>query len=206
MEPGILFRIILVGNAGVGKSCILQRFLEKGFDDKYEVTIGVEFGTKQIKIDNKLIKVQIWDTAGQENYKSITRSFYKRAHGIILMYDITNKTSFNDLESWLNDIKDYANDGVDIALAGNQVDLVAYQDNYREVTYTQGYDMKNKNNFCSYHETSAKTGQNVNELFQELCSVLYKKQEIKGFGKNQTAFVSLTSSKDPRKKYKKCCK
>lgn len=206
MEAGILFRIILVGNAGVGKSCILQRFLEKEFDEKYEVTIGVEFGTKLIKIGNKPIKVQIWDTAGQENYKSITRSFYKRAHGIILTYDVTDKTSFDDLESWLKDIKDYANDGVDIALAGNQADLVDSQDNCREVTYVQGYEMKNKNNFCAYHETSAKTGQNVNELFQELCSALYKKQEAKGLGKNQTAFVSLSSSADPRKKYKKCCK
>jgi Ras-related protein Rab-2A len=206
MEPGVLFRIILVGNAGVGKSCILQRFLEKGFDEKYEVTIGVEFGTKLIKIDQKPIKVQIWDTAGQENYKSITRSFYKRAHGIILMYDVTDKTSFDDLETWLKDIKDYANDGVDIALAGNQVDLADCQDNCREIPYVQAYEMKNKNNFCAFYETSAKTGQNVNELFQDLCSVLYKKQEAKGIGKNQTAFVSLSSSADPRKKYKKCCK
>jgi Ras-related protein Rab-2A len=123
MEPEVLFRVIIVGDTGVGKSCFLLRFTEGKFREQHNVTIGVEFATKCLSIDGKWVKLQMWDTAGQENFRSITRSFYRKADGVILMYDITNPSSFDNCEYWIEEIRQNSSLDVVIYLVGNQVDL-----------------------------------------------------------------------------------
>lgn len=123
MDPDVLFRVIIVGDTGVGKSCFLLQFTEGQFREQHNVTIGVEFATKCVTVEGKCVKLQIWDTAGQENFRSITRSFYRKADGVILMYDITNAASFANCEYWLEEIRQNSTLDVVIYLVGNQVDL-----------------------------------------------------------------------------------
>ena len=120
-----LFKYIVIGDTSVGKSCILLQFLEKKFKFDHDTTIGVEFGSKIIPVKDKQIKLQIWDTAGQETFKSITRSYYRGSIGVVLVYDITNRDSFNNVARWLDETKSYANDKVTIMLVGNKTDLEA---------------------------------------------------------------------------------
>lgn len=101
MSYSYLFKYIIIGDTGVGKSCLLLQFIDSKFKDKFEVTIGVEFGARMITVDDKNIKLQIWDTAGQEAFKSITRSYYRSAAGGLLVYDITKLDSFNNLQNWV---------------------------------------------------------------------------------------------------------
>lgn len=118
-----LFKYIIIGDTSVGKSCILLQFLEKKFKFDHDTTIGVEFGSKIITVNDKQLKLQIWDTAGQETFKSITRSYYRGSIGVILVYDITNRESFNNISRWLDETKSYANDKVVVMLVGNKTDL-----------------------------------------------------------------------------------
>lgn len=123
MEPEVLFRVIIVGDTGVGKSCLLLRFTEDKFNDQHNVTIGVEFGSKVINFDNTTVKLQVWDTAGQEVFRSIARGFYRKADGVLLVYDITARHTFENCEYWLDEIRNNSSLGVVIFLVGNQIDL-----------------------------------------------------------------------------------
>ena len=118
-----LFKYIVIGDTSVGKSCLLLQFLEKKFKFDHDTTIGVEFGSKIITVKDKHIKLQIWDTAGQETFKSITRSYYRGSIGVILVYDITNRDSFNNISKWLDETKSYANDKITVMLVANKTDL-----------------------------------------------------------------------------------
>ena len=118
-----LFKYIIIGDSNVGKSCIVQRFIEGEFNNELENTIGVEFGAKEIRINNKLVKLQIWDTAGQEAFQSITRSYYRSAAGALLCYDITSKQSFENVQNWLEEAKSNGNDEMVICLVGNKNDM-----------------------------------------------------------------------------------
>ena len=118
-----LLKYIVIGDTSVGKSCILLQFLEKKFKFDHDTTIGVEFGSKVISVNDKQVKLQIWDTAGQETFKSITRSYYRGSIGVVLVYDITNRDSFSNISKWLDETKSYANDKVVIMLVGNKTDL-----------------------------------------------------------------------------------
>ena len=118
-----LFKYIIIGDPTVGKSCLLLQFLEGKFKLDSETTIGVEFGSKIIDLDDKKIKLQIWDTAGQEVFKSITRSYYRGSIAAILVYDITNRQSFNNLNKWMEETKTYSNEKLTILLIGNKSDL-----------------------------------------------------------------------------------
>jgi Ras-related protein Rab-2A len=120
-----LFKYIVIGDTSVGKSCLLLQFLEKKFKFDHDTTIGVEFGSKIINVKDKHIKLQIWDTAGQETFKSITRSYYRGSIGVILVYDITNRDSFNNISKWLDETKSYANDKITVMLVANKTDLEA---------------------------------------------------------------------------------
>lgn len=168
---------MLVGNAGVGKSCFLIRFSDNKYKEQYDVTIGVEFGTKTINIANQPVKVQIWDTAGQENYRSITRSFYRKAHAIILMYDVSNRASFDNLDNWLKDIKENSPKDVFIYLVGNQTDVLEHQSISRQVTFEEAESYKKKNSLAGFKETSAKIGTNVHETFTDLCTIMNKSKK-----------------------------
>jgi small GTP-binding protein len=122
-EGELLFRVIIVGDTGVGKSCFLLRFTENRFSEQHNVTIGVEFGAKHIQLDGHVVKLQIWDTAGQESFRSITRSFYRKADGVLLVYDVTAGHTFTNCTHWINEIRENSPPDTVIFLVGNQVDL-----------------------------------------------------------------------------------
>ena len=160
-----LFRVIIVGDTCVGKSCLLMKFTENSFKDSHDVTLGVEFGTRLISIEGRPIKLQIWDTSGQESFRSITRSFYRRADAVILVFDLTARHTFDNCVHWLEEIKQNSSSDVAIFLAGNQIDLVENKAESMEVSKEEALDLVAKNHLCSYVETSAKSGVNVEQLF-----------------------------------------
>jgi Ras-related protein Rab-2A len=123
MSLDYLLKFIIIGDSNVGKSCIVQRFMEGHFNGDIGNTIGVEFGAKQIKIKDKNVKLQIWDTAGQETFQSITRSYYRSAAGALLCYDITSKESFEHVQTWLREVQLNGNEKMVICLVGNKADL-----------------------------------------------------------------------------------
>ena len=123
MNYHFIFKFIIIGDSGVGKSCIVQRFLENKFSDDQENTIGVEFGTKVIGVQDKHIKLQIWDTAGQEAFQSITRSYYRSSAGALVVFDITCMTSFQNCVTWFNEVREHGNQEMVVYLIGNKCDL-----------------------------------------------------------------------------------
>jgi len=132
MSYSYLFKYIIIGDTGVGKSCLLLQFTDKRFQPVHDLTIGVEFGARMINIEGKQIKLQIWDTAGQEAFRSITRSYYRGAAGALLVYDITRRDTFNHLTTWLEDARQHSNSNMVIMLIGNKSDLEARRDVKRE--------------------------------------------------------------------------
>ncbi|XP_021285725.1 GTP-binding protein YPTM2-like isoform X2 [Herrania umbratica] len=124
-EYDYLFKLLLIGDSGVGKSCLLLRFADDSYLDSYISTIGVDFKIRTVEQDGKTIKLQIWDTAGQERFRTITSSYYRGAHGIIIVYDVTDQESFNNVKQWLSEIDRYASENVNKLLVGNKCDLTA---------------------------------------------------------------------------------
>merc|ERR550537_1124682 len=122
-EYDYLFKLVLIGDSGVGKSCLLLRFADDKWTDSYISTIGVDFKIRTIELDGKTIKLQIWDTAGQERFRTITSSYYRGAHGIIVVYDTTDQESFDNVKQWLHEIDRYASEKVNKLLVGNKSDL-----------------------------------------------------------------------------------
>ena len=170
-----IMKLILIGDASVGKTNILTKYLKNEFDPNSKATVGVELGTKNIQIDNKIIKVQIWDTAGQERYKAITSAYYKGAKGAIIVYDITRKITFDNIEKWIGDLKVNGDENIIIFLVGNKSDL---NDN-REVSKEDGLNKSEKFNI-PFLETSALCGENISKVFEELIQKVYinNKEEL----------------------------
>ena len=166
----LTYKIIIIGDSGVGKSCLAIRGIKNTFDALYKPTIGFEFMTSYAKIDKKIIKLQIWDTCGQEVYRSLIRSFYNNASLAIIVYSIDNENSFNNLGYWLNEIRSKANPDINIILIGNKSDL----ENERKITKEMGQDLCDSNGLNLFIETSAKTGFNVKQLFIEATKLLYE--------------------------------
>ena len=148
----------------------MLQFTDDKFRDKHEITIGIEFASKTIELNNKLIKFQIWDTAGQENYRSITRAYYKNSVCALLVYDITNRDSFEHISSWIEDCLSQSPKTVFMVLVGNKSDL----EDKRRVTTEEGQQMA-KNHNMIFYETSAKTGDNVDKIFEESAKEINKK-------------------------------
>mmetsp|Transcript_106875 Transcript_106875/g.312436 ORF Transcript_106875/g.312436 Transcript_106875/m.312436 type:complete len:218 (+) Transcript_106875:90-743(+) len=163
-----LFKYIIVGDAGVGKSCLLLQFTDKRFRAEHDMTIGVEFGHRVCNIDDQKIKLQIWDTAGQEAFRSITRAYYRGATGALLVYDISRRASFEHLAQWLLDARQNAQPNMVIILIGNKSDLQK-----REVMYEEGAWFARQNGLF-FLETSAKTGQNVESAFLDTARQIYE--------------------------------
>uniref|UniRef100_A0A3Q3FJF5 RAB2A, member RAS oncogene family n=1 Tax=Kryptolebias marmoratus TaxID=37003 RepID=A0A3Q3FJF5_KRYMA len=156
--------------ARVGKSCLLLQFTDKRFQPVHDLTIGVEFGARMITIDGKQIKLQIWDTAGQESFRSITRSYYRGAAGALLVYDITRRDTFNHLTTWLEDARQHSNSNMVIMLIGNKSDL----ESRREVKKEEGEAFAREHGLI-FMETSAKTASNVEEAFINTAKEIYEK-------------------------------
>uniref|UniRef100_A0AAQ5ZAU6 RAB2A, member RAS oncogene family n=1 Tax=Amphiprion ocellaris TaxID=80972 RepID=A0AAQ5ZAU6_AMPOC len=156
--------------SGVGKSCLLLQFTDKRFQPVHDLTIGVEFGARMITIDGKQIKLQIWDTAGQESFRSITRSYYRGAAGALLVYDITRRDTFNHLTTWLEDARQHSNSNMVIMLIGNKSDL----ESRREVKKEEGEAFAREHGLI-FMETSAKTASNVEEAFINTAKEIYEK-------------------------------
>ena len=157
-----LLKYIIIGNSGVGKSNITIRFLQDKFSDNYIPTIGVEYGAKSLDIDNMTYRIQIWDTAGQENYRSITRSYYNNCSCALVVYDITNKQSFEDVQIWIKDCKKNTTNNILFVLIGNKIDL----DDKRVISYEEGEKYANDKGML-FFEVSALTGEKIQECFIE---------------------------------------
>jgi Ras-related protein Rab-2A len=168
MSYAYLFKYIIIGDTGVGKSCLLLQFTDKRFRADHDLTIGVEFGARLITIEDKQIKLQIWDTAGQESFRSITRSYYRGASGALLVYDISRRDTFNHLSRWLEEARANASSNMAIMLIGNKCDLER-----REVTYEEGAQFARDHGLV-FREASAKTAQNVEEVFIQTARKIYE--------------------------------
>lgn len=167
-----LFKFLVIGNANTGKSCLLHQFIENKFKTESSHTIGVEFGSKVINCGGKSIKLQIWDTAGQERFRSVTRSYYRGAAGALLVYDISSRETYNALNNWLTDARTLASADIVIVLVGNKKDLEAD----REVTFLEASRFAQENELM-FLETSARTGENVEETFLKCARKILSKIE-----------------------------
>ncbi|XP_042357142.1 ras-related protein Rab-15-like [Plectropomus leopardus] len=163
----ILFRLLMLGDSGVGKTCMLRRFTESDFDPTHISTIGVDFKMKTLELDGIRVRVQIWDTAGQERYQTITKQYYRRAQGIIFVYDITSEPSFQHLVKWASDVDEYAPGKVQRILVGNKSD----DELRRQVTRDQGSKLAESYGM-EFFETSASTSSNITESFTRVTELV----------------------------------
>ncbi|KAK4251642.1 ras family-domain-containing protein [Corynascus novoguineensis] len=168
-EYDFLFKVVLIGDSGVGKSNLLSRFTRNEFNLDSKSTIGVEFATRSIQIDNKTIKAQIWDTAGQERYRAITSAYYRGAVGALLVYDISKSLSFENVTRWLKELRDHADSNIVIMLVGNKTD----QRHLRAVPTEDGKNFASENGL-SFIETSALEATNVDLAFQNILTSIYQ--------------------------------
>ena len=171
-EYSMIFKMILIGDSGVGKTNILNRYVNNTFSETTKSTVGVELGTKVEEYNNTKIKVQIWDTAGQERYKSITKTYYKGAKGAFIVYDITNKDTFKNVDKWIQDLREFGEDDAAILIVGNKSDL----EEKREVT-TEEVKKKAEIYKMAYCETSALKSKNIDYAFQTLIKLVAEKME-----------------------------
>ena len=168
-----IFKIVLIGDTSVGKSCLLTRFADDQFTENYVTTIGVDFRFKTMIVMDKIIKVQVWDTAGQERYRSITNTYYRGAKGILIVFDLTNPESFNNIENWINEVTVFTGKDVIIMCLGNKSDLK------KEINKNTIDEFKKKTKL-EIINVSAKTGDGVEDAFKHIIELLIKKSMDKG--------------------------
>ncbi|KAM6165746.1 ras-related protein Rab-26 [Erethizon dorsatum] len=164
----VAFKVMLVGDSGVGKTCLLVRFKDGAFlAGTFISTVGIDFRNKVLDVDGMKVKLQIWDTAGQERFRSVTHAYYRDAHALLLLYDVTNKASFDNIQAWLTEIQEYAQDDVVLMLLGNKVDSAQ-----ERVVKREDGEKLAKEYGLPYMETSAKTGINVDLAFTAIAKEL----------------------------------
>ncbi|ESS31111.1 putative small GTP binding protein rab1a, partial [Toxoplasma gondii RUB] len=195
-----LFKLLLIGDSGVGKSCLLLRFADDTYTESYISTIGVDFKIRTIDLDGKTVKLQIWDTAGQERFRTITSSYYRGAHGIIIVYDVTDRESFNNVKNWMMEIDKYAMEGVSKLLVGNKCDLTSK----RTVTYEEGKEFADSCNM-RFIETSAKNAHNVEQAFHIMASEIKARVQVNQQQSRPNANVRLGPSQPVRSVSSGCC-
>lgn len=203
-----VFKVVIVGDCCVGKSSLFKRVVDDLFDRQYNTTIGIDFSLKHYNIDGTQVKIQIWDTAGQERFKAITKSYYRGANAVIIVYDITKIESFMNVKKWIEDLKGVSLNNVKICLIGNKADLVSQ----RVISVENGLEVARYNN-ALFFETSALTGDNVHEFFLYLVKELlygrisHEKTLESDNAKEQTNFLSIpiTNPFSSQPKTKSCC-
>ena len=183
------FKLIVIGDSGVGKSCLTNNAVKNIFDDAYNATVGFEFFTFNVKINGKIIKLQIWDTCGQELYRSLITNFYRNSSLAIMVYAINSKESFENIEMWLRELRTHSNPDAKVFLIGNKIDL----ENQRQVEKEKGEQFCKENKLNLFMESSAKTGVNAQNIFIQAAKTLYddyinyqKKTDEAGKTKNNT--------------------
>ena len=194
------FKMIVIGDAGVGKSCLTNRAAKDKFISNYSPTIGFEFLSFSTNIDNKIVKLQIWDTCGQEVYRSLITNFYRNASLAMMVYSIDSKESFLHINQWLKEVRIQSNPDVKIILIGNKADL----ESEREVDYDVAQKFKEENQILYFEETSAKTGLNSKKVFEEAAKILYDEtKNYKSNSKNNELISDIKKSINMPKKLKK---
>ena len=206
------FKLIVIGDSGVGKSCLTNNAVKNIFDESYNATVGFEFFTFNVKINNKVVKLQIWDTCGQELYRSLITNFYRNSSLAIMVYAINSKESFENIEMWLRELRTHSNPDAKVFLIGNKIDL----ENDRQVTKEQGEQFCKDNKINGFMEASAKTGVNAQKIFIKAAETLYldylryeKKTEESG-GKIENNFGNQQNNRKridnkPKKIQGGCC-
>jgi Ras-related protein Rab-11A len=201
-----LFKVLILGDSFVGKTNMLKRFLNDEFDMNTKETVGVEFGSKNFIMDEKdIVKAQIWDTAGQERYRSVTKAYYKGAKGALLVYDISRRNTFENIDNWLIDLRTNGDKDILIILIGNKCDLI----DKREVSVEEAQTKAEQYNIA-YMETSAKNGDNIIKAFSELVSQVYyanitmQQNNVQIEGNNGDG-VNLVNKDEEKKKKSGCC-
>ncbi|KAK9477638.1 ras family-domain-containing protein [Lipomyces japonicus] len=208
-EYDYLFKVVLIGDSGVGKSNLLSRFTRDEFNIDSKSTIGVEFATRSISVDSKTIKAQIWDTAGQERYRAITSAYYRGAVGALLVYDISKNNTYENVTRWLKELRDHADSNIVIMLVGNKSDLK----DLRAVPTDEAKNFAAENNL-SFIETSALNSSNVEAAFQNILTEIYRIVSSKqldqgaetGPRPGEGTTISFTRAPEEEKKdSSKCC-
>lgn len=194
----LIMKLLLVGDSGVGKSCLLLRFVEDKFNPSFITTIGIDFKIRTIESKGKRIKLQVWDTAGQERFRTITTAYYRGAMGIVLIYDVTDSRSFESVENWFLTVTQHANEDAQIFLVGNKCD----DDVNRQVSKEEGQALAAKLNI-PFLEASAKSNENVDSIFYELAGIIQEKQVDEAPPANTTAGINIAQSGDNIKQ--NCC-
>ena len=213
-------KFIVIGDAGVGKTNIIHRFVKGEFKNEYHLTLGMDFSSYNLELDDKLFTLQLWDTAGSEKFRSITKGYYKNSICALVVYDITNERSFNSVSNWIEDCNNYTNKNIILILVGNKSDLI----NSRKISKEVGKDMADKNGMLFY-ECSALSGQNIENIFFDACKAISNNidkgnynnadSESLGLEKCETlnqfivsrtfSTVSFGEKNGKKKKKKKCC-
>ena len=190
----IVFKILLLGDSEVGKSCFLMRYSDNVFVENYITTIGLDYKLKYIKLDSgKTVKVQLWDTAGQDKYRTIAKNYFKGSHGILLLYDVTKQSSYDNIREWIHDIKEEVSEKAIIFLIANKIDMT----DKRKISKEKGEELAEEFKI-PFFEASAKSGENVDEVFK----ALYKKiSEVYSDMERERGGKLIKNQKNKRK----CC-
>jgi len=199
-EYDYLFKLLLIGDSGVGKSCLLLRFADDTYTESYISTIGVDFKIRTIQLDGKTIKLQIWDTAGQERFRTITSSYYRGAHGIIVVYDTTDSESFEHVKTWLHEIDRYASENVNKLLVGNKSDLTSK----RQVETESAKEFADSVNI-PFLETSAKNATNVEDAFMTMAGEIKKRMASAPMAAEGNKSKITVTGKTESVKSSSCC-
>ena len=196
-------QILLIGDSLVGKTCLIQRYVNGTFKDDYILTVGLDYHTKLEIINNLNVSVKLWDTAGQERFKALTASFFRNAEGVVIAYDVTNSESFDNLKFWISSIKTNLfekNIFIPIIIIGNKIDL----EDMREISKDVASTFAKENKF-KYFETSAKTGEGVDEAFRDLVNQVLANLDKNEEGTIERKSIKIEENKDDKQKKKGCC-
>ncbi|OHT14370.1 Ras-related protein Rab-14 [Tritrichomonas foetus] len=192
-------KVVVVGESGVGKTCLLVRFVRNSFDEESQSTLGVEFMSKIIQTQKHRIQLQLWDTAGQELFRSVTRGYYRGSVGALLLFDLSNRDTFDNIGKWLQDVRDIARPECVLALIGNKSDL----DSKRQISREEAEEFAKQNSML-YFEVSAKTGENVEPAFDGIVSAIEKNLD-NGAYELTAAADAVDFQNDDEKKQSSCC-